>query len=167
MDLCDWPQKHVQSFAHFYFNIEVDTMHLWPNREKILIAYQAKVRRQWHDNIARGQCFNIALINQKCLSTVAEEVWDSVRVDAIKNVSQYFTNFMSHSNILPPSSSTLCLPKPCHIAMPCHHTIPHHTTMPHVPPNCYTTPGNTLPHQHPRQLPWHAMPITPAMPIVP
>ena len=26
MDLCNWPQKHVQSLAHFYFNIELDPM---------------------------------------------------------------------------------------------------------------------------------------------
>ena len=26
MDLCDWPQKHVQSLTHFYFNIEIDPM---------------------------------------------------------------------------------------------------------------------------------------------
>ena len=45
MDLTDWPQKHIQSFAHFYFNIEVDPMRLQPNGERILIAYQAKVRR--------------------------------------------------------------------------------------------------------------------------
>ena len=87
MDLCDWPQKHVQSFAHFYFNIEVDPMCSQPNGERILIAYQAKVRRQWHDDIARGQGFNIAPINQKLLNTVAEEVWDTIRVDAIKKVS--------------------------------------------------------------------------------
>ena len=84
MDLCDWPQKHVQSFAHFYFNIEIDPMHSRPNGERILIAYQAKVRRQWHYDISRGQGFNIAPINQKLLSTVAEEVWDAIRVDAIK-----------------------------------------------------------------------------------
>jgi len=28
MDQCDWPQKHVQSFTHFYFNIEIKPMHL-------------------------------------------------------------------------------------------------------------------------------------------
>ena len=26
MDLCDWPQKHIQSLAHFYFNIKLDPM---------------------------------------------------------------------------------------------------------------------------------------------
>jgi len=88
MDQCDWPQKHVQSFAHFYFNIEIEPMHSQPNGKRVLIANQAKVRRQWHDDLARGQGFNIALINQKLLSTIAEEVWDSVRLEAIKKVSK-------------------------------------------------------------------------------
>jgi len=46
MDQCDWPHKHVQSFAHFYFNIEIEPMRLRPNGERVLITYQAKVRRQ-------------------------------------------------------------------------------------------------------------------------
>ncbi|KIK04368.1 hypothetical protein K443DRAFT_4673 [Laccaria amethystina LaAM-08-1] len=51
MDQCDWPQKHVQSFAHFYFNIEIEPMRSRPNGERVLIAYQAKVRRQWHNDL--------------------------------------------------------------------------------------------------------------------
>ena len=43
MDLCDWPREHVQSLAHFYFNIELKPMRSCPNGEKILIAYQARV----------------------------------------------------------------------------------------------------------------------------
>ena len=107
------PKKHVQSFAHFYFNIEIDPMHWWPNGERIPIAYQARVRWQWHDNIARGQGFNIAPINQKLLSTIAEEVCDAVRVDAIKKVSQYPYSTMTHSNALPsslPSTPAQTLP---------------------------------------------------------
>ena len=44
MDLCNWPQKHIQSLAHFYFNIELEPMWSCPNGEKILIAYQARVQ---------------------------------------------------------------------------------------------------------------------------
>ena len=87
MDLCGWPLKHTQSFAHFYFNLELDPMHAHPNSEKVLIIYQAKVRRQWHDDLSRGEGFNIAQVNQKLLSAVAEEVWDAIRTDAIKKVS--------------------------------------------------------------------------------
>lgn len=125
MDLCNWPQKHVQSLAHFFFNIELDPMRSRPNGEKILIAYQAKVRRQWHDDLSRGLGFNIALINQKLLSTVAEEVWDTIKLDVIKKVSAPLHPFNSSLNVsvpsLPypfsPSCSMPALP-PCHAIIP-------------------------------------------------
>jgi len=52
MEICGWPQKHIQSFAHFYFNLELDPMRTRPNGEKVLIIYHARVRRQWHDNLS-------------------------------------------------------------------------------------------------------------------
>ena len=87
MDLCGWPLKHTQSFAHFYFNLKLDPMHACPNGKKVLIIYQAKARRKWHDDLSRGEGFNIAQINQKLLSAVAEEEWDAIRTDVIKKVS--------------------------------------------------------------------------------
>ena len=87
MEICDWPQKHTESFARFYLHLELDPMHSHPNGEWVLLAYQAKVRRQWHEDITRGQGFNIAQINHTLLATVAEEVWDTVRLDAMRKVS--------------------------------------------------------------------------------
>ena len=134
MDLCDWPQKHVQSLAHFYFNIELEPMRSRPNGEKILIAYQARVRRQWHNDLSRGLGFNIAPINQKLLSTVAEEVWDMIKLEAIKKVSDIPSLFpSSFLTVLTPYSppfnpsprSTLAI-----ITMPCHHATP--TSLPRL-----------------------------------
>ena len=51
MELCNWPPKHVNSFARFYLQLELDLMQSWPNGEQVLITYQAKVQRQWHDDI--------------------------------------------------------------------------------------------------------------------
>ena len=93
MDLCSWPPRHTQSFAHFYFNLELNPMHARPNGEKVLIIYQAKVRRQWHDDLSWGEGFNISQINQKLLSMVAEEVWDTIRTDVIKKVSVFPRTF--------------------------------------------------------------------------
>jgi len=58
-----------------------------PNGERVLLAYQAKARRQWHEDIARGQGFNIAQINPKLLATVADEVWDMIRLESVRKVS--------------------------------------------------------------------------------
>ena len=52
MEICDWPQKHTESFARFYLHLELDLMCSRPNREQVLLAYQAKVRCQWHKDIA-------------------------------------------------------------------------------------------------------------------
>ena len=93
MELCSWPPKHVDSFARFYLHLELDPMRSRPNGEWVLLAYQAKVRRQWHDDIARSQGFNIAQINQRLLATVAEEVWDAIRLEAVRKVSIPF-NFL-------------------------------------------------------------------------
>lgn len=84
METCDWPRKHIESFARFYLHLELDPMRSRPNGERVLLTYQAKVRRQWHDDLSRGQGFNIAQINHTLLASVAEEVWDTIRLDAMR-----------------------------------------------------------------------------------
>ena len=100
MEICSWIQKHIQSFAHFYFNLELDLMHARPNGEKVLIIYHARVRRQWHDDLSQGQGFNIMQINQKLLSAVTEEVWDTIRTEAIKKVSTPSKPHLTHAKSL-------------------------------------------------------------------
>ena len=193
MEICDWPQKHIQSIAHFYFNLELDPMHACPNGERVLIIYQAKVRRQWHNDLAHGQGFNITQINQKLLSVVAEEVWDTVRTEAIRTVS-ISQNFplrcvLKNFSSLPispidtiPETNDHYPTIPCtlpHIyakktltmmqldAMPCQsiHQLPCHATHTanHAMPTCQ--PANqTAKTCHPHPI-HHVMPL--AMPIMP
>ena len=87
MELCNWPLKHIKSFAGFYFHLELNPMCSCPNGEQALLAYQVKVQHQWHKDIARGQGFNIAPINQKLLATVTKEVWDTIHLEAIKKIN--------------------------------------------------------------------------------
>jgi len=143
MELCNWPPKHVESFARFYFHLELDPMRSRPNGERVLLAYQAKVRRQWHEDIARGQGFNIAPINQKLLATVAEEVWDAIRLEAVKKVSKYqYTFLRSLANVFyflfPPLF--FVVPTICHCH--CHRitTLPITNYMPTLPTttSCHT-----------------------------
>ena len=167
MDLCDWPQKHVQSLAHFYFNIELDPMRSRPNGERMLIAYQAKVRRQWHDDLSRGSGFNIAPINQKLLSTVTEEVWDTIKSDAIKKVSFPSPKFLDMllTGLCPLLFHLLALHARCPPLLPCHAIMPILATLPMVlvwP--CHTRYGiqpchamtNAMP-RHPKLLGHHTM----------
>ena len=110
MELCNWPSKHVDLFARFYLHLELDPMRSRPNGERVLIAYQAKVRRQWHDDIARGQGFNIAQINQRLLATVAEEVWDAIRLEAVRKVSEPLDVSKPLANELPSHTTTTLSP---------------------------------------------------------
>jgi len=87
MELCNWPPRHIDSFARFYFHLELDPMCSHPNGERVLLAYQAKARHQWHEDIACRQGFNITQINPKLLATVADEVWDMICLKSIKKVS--------------------------------------------------------------------------------
>ena len=89
MELCNWPPKHVSSFARFYLHLELNLMCLCPNGERVLLTYQATVRHQWQDDIAQGQGFNIAQINQRLLTTVAKEVWDAICLEAVRKVSVF------------------------------------------------------------------------------
>jgi len=167
MELCDWPQKHMESLAHFYFNIELKPMQSQPNNERVLITYQAKVRWQWHDDLTRGQGFNITPMNQKLLSTMAEEVWDVVKLDAIRKVSNPSLPSFSrdtHWQSPPPHPSS----NPLDQHLPCHHHMPYHNALaipcqhrhtmplPSLMPFTYAIP---MPHQ-----PCHChMPLMPTM----
>ena len=87
MELCNWPPRHIDSFTRFYFHLELDPMRSCPNGEHVLLAYQAKARCQWHEDIACRQGFNMAQINPKLLATVADEVWDMIHLESVKKVS--------------------------------------------------------------------------------
>ena len=123
------PKTH-QLFARFYLHLELNLMHSHPNGEWVLIAYQAKVWCQWHDDIARGQGFNITQINQRLLATVAKEVWDMICLEAVRKFSEpltfsgLFTNeFSSHAITFSPLSQTCHCH--CHAAIckPLHHLM--------------------------------------------
>jgi len=181
MDLCNWPQKYIQSFAHFYFNIKLKLMCACPNGEKVLIMYQAKVRRQWHDDLAWGQGFNIVPINQKFLSVVAKEVWDAVSSLAFSHIHPshlwlILTNPTCHAHYKPwPHHSNhlnnIFYATGCHAMpltyQPCHAT---YTANCHAMPFLWPTamPSHTLPTAMPYHTslapmpchcPHHAMPF--------
>ena len=84
-----WPQKHVDALAHFFIALESSPFRGRTHGEKILITYQAKVRRHWHDQLKLddGGGFNIALIDNKLLETISNELWDVAHAENRKEVS--------------------------------------------------------------------------------
>ncbi|KAF8816899.1 hypothetical protein BYT27DRAFT_7062239, partial [Phlegmacium glaucopus] len=83
MNKLGWPEKHINALAHFYFKLKDHPMRLRPNRDEILIIFQAVVRREWHDALERREGFNITNINKTTLRAIADEYHDKKRAEGL------------------------------------------------------------------------------------
>jgi hypothetical protein len=63
MTKAKWPNEHVEALANFFVSLDLHEMRLQPNGEEILLLYQARVRREWHDALKHNDGFNITIIN--------------------------------------------------------------------------------------------------------
>jgi hypothetical protein len=79
-----WPIRHLEALGQFWLALEISEYRLRPRGERILLIYQARVRREWHDSLKRQQGFNIGKINHALLRKVADEVYDNWRADATR-----------------------------------------------------------------------------------
>jgi hypothetical protein len=146
-----WPQKHVDALAHFFIALESSAFCARTHGEKILITYQARVRRHWHDQLKHesGTAFNIALIDDSLLETISNEMWDVAHAESKREVS-------TPSHLIPSSTTnlvhTLCTLPICLDLMrrlrhllhwdPCyvHNYLPHHLfldSLHHTSTSCY------------------------------
>jgi len=90
MNKFQWPEKHINALAHFYFILEDHPMRMRPDGDKILINFQAAVRREWHDALDCNKGFNIAKINPDTLRAIADEYHNKKRSEGISEVSPLF-----------------------------------------------------------------------------
>jgi hypothetical protein len=88
MTATGWTQAHINSLAHFFAGLDLNTYRNRANGEQILLTYQARVRREWHDALKRDQAFDISILNETLLRSIADEIWDNIRTEGIKLVSQ-------------------------------------------------------------------------------
>lgn len=93
-----WPEKHVDALVHFFIGIETSAFRVRSHGEKVLLQYQARVRRHWQDCLKReeGATFNIALIDNRLLESISNEVWDAAHAENKREVSN-----LHKINILP------------------------------------------------------------------
>jgi hypothetical protein len=96
MNKLGWPEKHVNALAHFYFMLEDHPMRMRSDGDKILIIFQAAVRREWHDALDRNEGFNISKINPDTLRTIADEHHDNKRAEGLSEVSFPYLITMKH-----------------------------------------------------------------------
>lgn len=103
MTLAKWPDRHVTALANFFIQLEMSPMRWRPHGERILLFYQAKVRREWHDSLKRDQGFNIGNINDSLMRTISDEVWETIRGDGQREVSIFPSHLFQLQSMLIPS----------------------------------------------------------------
>ncbi|KAF8800043.1 hypothetical protein BYT27DRAFT_7263187 [Phlegmacium glaucopus] len=79
-----WPAKHIQAMVQFFMNLEVHPYRHRPFGERSLLIYQARARRNWHDQLKQNRAFNIAIINETLLQTIHREVLDNEQMNMIQ-----------------------------------------------------------------------------------
>ncbi|KAH9021338.1 hypothetical protein EDB85DRAFT_2152451 [Lactarius pseudohatsudake] len=81
-----WPSSHAISLAAFYVALELHPRRNDDNGKKILLTYQSRVRREWFDSLKRNEGFNIEVLSEEYLQSIAEEVNKRVQDDRIEQV---------------------------------------------------------------------------------
>ena len=79
-----WLVTHVESLAEFYMNLEMHERAELDLGKRVLLLYQSWVRREWYDAFKHKEGFNISLIQDKLLCSMAEEVNGNIIFNEIK-----------------------------------------------------------------------------------
>ena len=79
MSKLGWPEKHINVIALFFFKLNDHPMWDCPYGDEIIIAFQAKIRQEWHDALDRNNSFNISKINSDTLWEVADIFHDNLQ----------------------------------------------------------------------------------------
>ncbi|KAG6329202.1 hypothetical protein ID866_9887 [Astraeus odoratus] len=74
IECAKWPPAVIGSFNWFFYNLENHVLRQQAEQgEKILLHYANRVRTEWHDMLP-ADCFNIAVINNAFMDTIAQEL---------------------------------------------------------------------------------------------
>ena len=92
-----WEDEHAMALASFYINLDCHQRKEQDNSKMALLLYQSRVRREWFDSLKCGKGFNIALIEEDLLRTLAEEVNNAVRNRENAARDREFDQLTTHS----------------------------------------------------------------------
>jgi len=84
-----WSQKAITAFAQLFTQLELHPLRQWEFGERALITYQARVRREWHDQLKLGSAFNIGIINEDILQNTYRELLDQAQLFSLNEVSPF------------------------------------------------------------------------------
>src|SRR5271156_3516503 len=82
-----WSQKAITAFAQLFTQLELHPLRQREFGERALITYQARVRREWHDQLKLGSVFNIGVINENLLQSTYKELLDQAQLLSLNEVS--------------------------------------------------------------------------------
>ncbi|KAJ6530445.1 hypothetical protein B0H10DRAFT_1741552, partial [Mycena sp. CBHHK59/15] len=81
IEAAGWPKEYRAALSSFFYAIEFHSsrMNHDDHADTILVIYQARARRHWHDALAQGNGFNIAIFNDKFLEQISTEFHNKYR----------------------------------------------------------------------------------------
>lgn len=82
-----WTDKAVTAFAQLFTELEINPLRQLEFGERTLIIYQARARREWHDQLRAGKAFNIGVINDTLLQSTYRELINKASVLSLNEVS--------------------------------------------------------------------------------
>lgn len=82
-----WSDKAINAFAQLFTQLELHPYRQRELGERALITYQARVRREWHDQLKLGSAFNIGIINDDLLHGIYKELLDKAQLLSLSEVS--------------------------------------------------------------------------------
>ena len=82
-----WTDKSIAAFAQLFTQLEIHPFRQREYGERALITYQARVRREWHDQFKIGTAFNIGILNEDLLQAVYRELLDKAQIRSLQEVS--------------------------------------------------------------------------------
>lgn len=82
-----WSEKAINAFAQFFTQLELHPYRQREFGERALIVYQARVRREWHNQMKLGKAFNIGLLNEDLFQSIYKELLDKAQLASLNEVS--------------------------------------------------------------------------------
>jgi hypothetical protein len=90
MRLHRWPEAATDALSVFWYKLQNHEMRSRPNGQKVLMEYQARVRREWHAALDRkDEGFNIGLIDSDLLAKIGRDVVEAEYCSTLQNVSSF------------------------------------------------------------------------------
>ena len=136
-----WTDKSITAFAQLFTKLELHPFRQREFGERALITYQARVRREWHDQLRSGSSFNIGVINEDLLHNIYRELLDKAQLLLLSDVSTFSCSLgrRTLTPLFPPFSPLIPQLSRCPCWAPC---IMH-------PPPCIMHPSPCIIHHAP------------------